>query len=300
MDLQRTEEWLAQRVGRITGSAAGAALGLSPWAKPEEIIRSMVREYHGAPSEFNDNNPALAWGTNRERQAILCFQRVIGLEVEDCGFFPYEDWSGASPDGLTSDGGVLEVKVPFGLRNSSPAIFKPLGDQPEYYAQVQLEMLCSGRTKAHFFQYVAPQGDVFSGDYVEEQWAYEKIEQDDDWLNEYIPQLKAFHSLYLSELDNKAHLEPLRVTIDSDEARHTLDRLGELEDALANLGDEKKALMASLIKMADGQNALVHGRKLTKVVKQGSVSYAKAMKELAPDADLEKYRGKEPESWRLS
>ena len=52
--------------------------------------------------------------------------------------------------------------------------------------------------------------------------------------------------------------------------------------------------------MADGKNADVHGRKLTLVKKQGSISYAKAIKELLPDADLEKWRGKETESWRLT
>jgi hypothetical protein len=63
--------------------------------------------------------------------------------------------------------------------------------------------------------------------------------------------------------------------------------------------DAEKALLAELVEMADGKNAEVHGRKLTLVKRQGSISYAKAIKELLPDANLEKWRGKETESWKL-
>ena len=50
---QRTAEWQQQRTMRITGSRVGAILGLSPWQKPKDVLREMVRQYHGAPSEFN-------------------------------------------------------------------------------------------------------------------------------------------------------------------------------------------------------------------------------------------------------
>ena len=54
-ELQRTAQWMAARKGRITGSSAGAALGLCPWRSPDDVIRAMVREYHGAESDFKGN-----------------------------------------------------------------------------------------------------------------------------------------------------------------------------------------------------------------------------------------------------
>ncbi|HUH57159.1 MAG TPA: YqaJ viral recombinase family protein, partial [Pseudomonadales bacterium] len=113
---QRSPEWFNQRKMRLTGSRIGAILGVSPWQKPDDVLRAMVREYHDYPSEFV-SNPAVDHGNNNEQRALLCFMRKAGLMVEECGFFEYGDRMGASPDGLTSDGGVLELKVPFGLRN---------------------------------------------------------------------------------------------------------------------------------------------------------------------------------------
>ena len=52
---QRSPEWFAQRKGRVTGSVAGAILGLNAHQSPDAILRRMVREYHGLESEFTGN-----------------------------------------------------------------------------------------------------------------------------------------------------------------------------------------------------------------------------------------------------
>ena len=59
-------------------------------------------------------------------------------------------------------------------------------------------------------------------------------------------------------------------------------------------------MLDELIAIGGGGDALIWGRKLTKVQKEGSVSYAKAIKALCPDADLEPYRGKPSSFWKLS
>lgn len=297
--LQRTAKWLEDRKGRLTGSNSGAALGLCPWRKPEEVIRAMVREYHGYPSEFV-SNPAVDWGNSHERAAMLAFIKETGLHVDDCGFVPYEDWSGASPDGITSDGAVLEIKVPFSLRKQNPARFKTLDDQPHYYAQVQIELLSTGRNKAYFYQYVPEQGGIFSPDHVPAHSSLEKVDFDAKWLNENLPKLRAFYERYLSEIDNKEHMEPLRVIIDSDEAQSIVNRIGELDDGLAAMAEERKDLLQRLIDMAGGKDALVCNRKLTLVKRKGNVDYAKLLKGVAPGVDTEKYRKAGSESWRFS
>ena len=291
---QRTEEWFAQRKLRITGSRVGAILDLSPWQKPADVLRAMVREYHGAESEFK-GNPATDHGMANEQRALLCFMRESGLMVEQCGFFEYGDSLGASPDGLTSDGGVLELKVPYSLRKGGE--FKPLAGQPHYAAQVQMEMIATGRNHAYFAQYIAPKGDPLAPDYVPEKMNIERVERDPLWLDNNLTKISDFYRLLLSELDNSCHLEPLRVQFEANEIIGEIDALRERQKADA---EREKELVGLLVEMADGKDAEVSGRKLTLVKRAGSISYAKAIAELLPDADLEKWRGKESESWRLT
>jgi putative phage-type endonuclease len=299
MTEQRTPAWHAQRAGRITGSRVGAILGLSPWQTRADVLRAMVREHHGAPSEFT-GNPATDHGNANEQRALLCFMRQTGLAVEQCGFFPYGDRMGASPDGLTNDGGVLELKVPFGLRNAQQAEFKPLADQPHYAAQVQMEMLAAGRTHAYFAQYVAPKGDSLSFDYVPEQMHVERVEADPEWIDRVLPDLSAFHDLLLSELDNPEHLEPLRVSIDTEDVAAKLAELDMLRKRQKEDEAAEKAILTELVKLADGKNALLCGRKLTKTKDGESVAYAKALAALLPDADLKPWTSPKKGGWRLT
>jgi putative phage-type endonuclease len=291
---QRTQEWHDQRKLRITGSRVGAILGLSPWQTRDDVLRAMVREYHGAESEFK-GNPATDHGNANEQRAVLAFMRETGLNVEKCGFFPYGDRMGASPDGLTDDGGVLEIKVPFGLRNGGE--FKTLANQPHYAAQVQMEMLSAGKKHAYFAQYISPKGDPLSPDYVREQINVERVDIDETWLDRNLDAISHFYDLLLSELDNPEHLEPLRVIIDAQEVLDEIDALRARQKA-----DEarEKELLSVLIKQADGKNALVNGRKLTLSKDSKSVAYAKDIAELCPEADLSKWTSVKRGSWRLT
>lgn len=296
---QLSPEWFNARKGRITGSRIGAALGENPWRTRADLIRQMVREHHGAPDESKDN-PAMMHGRLHEQQAMLTFMREAEVEVEQVGFIPFGRRYGASPDGLTSDGGILELKVPFSLRNEKEAIFKPLKEQPHYWHQVQLEMYAAGRDHAYFVQYVAQKGDVFGDDFVPEQIRIERIERDPVWWAEIEPKLEDFLAELKKELDNPAHLEPLRNIIETEEALALVAEYDQLQEQKKRADARMKEIIAELAELAGDKDADIGGRKLTKVVRKGSVSYAKAIKDLAPDADLEKYRGKESTYWRLT
>lgn len=297
---QRTQEWLDSRKGRITGSRLGAILGISPWQKSSDVLREMVREYHGYPSEFK-SNIAVDHGVYHETQALLCFQRKTGLIVNDCGFFPYGETMGASPDGITSDDAVFEVKVPFGLRNEKEAKFKTLEEQPHYYAQVQMEMLAAKKSHAYFAQYVPPKGDPFlEHSYIPEQMDIQHIKADPDWIDSVLPELSAFYDLYLFEISNPEHLEPLRVVIDTETVGGMLAEIDQLRARQKDDAEREKELLDAIVTLCDGKNALVHGRKLTLVKRKGAVDYAKLLKDVAPDVDIEKYRKTGSESWRLS
>lgn len=288
---QRSPEWYKQRQGRVTGSIAGAALGLDPNKTRDDVLRQLVRDYHGAERETAEflEETIFGYGKANEGGAALDFQMDTGLGVDECGFFPYEDWLGASPDGLTSDGGVLEIKAPWSRRKGQDREFKSIADQPHYYAQLQLEMLCAGREKAHFYTWSA------------DKQVHETVLIDRLWLGQNLPRLKQFWAELQDAIENpEDHLAPKRVVIDTPEAAKMLREWDELTEAIELATERKKDLLADIAALGGGKNALVAGRKVTLVEKAGAISYAKAVKSLLPNADLEKWRGKASNFWKVT
>ena len=281
---QLTEEWFKARVGLITGSRAGALLGLSPFQSKDDVIRSMVREYHGADTEFN-GNIATSFGNKFEQTAVSFFELEKDVDVSPAGFCIKEgDVFGASPDGFVSDGRGLEVKVPYA------GIKKTLSEQPHYYAQIQLCMYCSGLKEWHFWQF----------DPRASQGQHEIVKWDPNWADHALPELRQAHAFYLSELDNPDHLAPLRIEINTQEACLLVAEMDEMKDARDRADERMKEIVERLVDMTGGKDALVDGRLLTKVQKAGAVSYAKALKAIAPKADLEPYRGAATSYWKIT
>lgn len=285
MTEQRTEQWLAARKGRLTGSMAGAALGLAPYQSKDDCLRALVRDMHGMPSEF-EGNIATEYGNNNEAQAKSAYEIETGNTVKDAGFVPFEDWSGASPDGYIGEAGLLEIKCPFGLRKDLTPKFKSIEDQPHYYAQIQLQLFFTGRGWCDFWQW-SPYGS-----------SLERVTYDGGWINENLPKLKAFW-WKAREADPADFEGPKRKLIDTPEAERLIAEYDELRDAIDNANERKKDIIARMVEMSGGKDAIVAGRNLTLVKRKGSVAYAKALAEYAPDADLEPFRGKDSESWQV-
>ena len=285
---QNTPEWYAARKGRVTASIVGAILGVAPYMTRDDAMRRMVRDYHGAEPEFTGNT-ATEWGTYNEEGARFDFTLETGITVEQCGFFTRDDWAGASPDGLTSDGGLIEIKCPFGLKDKDEPAFKTAEEQPHYYAQMQFQMWVTGKPFTNFWQWT-PKGT-----------GHEIVNYDTEWVAENLPKLAAFYQEYsLMELQNPDHLQPRRKAVETVNARKLLDEYDDLTLSIEFAESRKKEIMAELEKLADGRDALIWGRKFTKVEKSGSVSYAKVVKEKLPGLDLTPWTGKPSQYWKLS
>lgn len=286
---QRSQEWFDARRGKITASSVGAVLGFAPYTTADDVLRRMVRQYHNAPSEF-EGNIATAWGEANEDTARGFYELTECVKVKPAGFVthPKYAWLGASPDGYIGDDGLVEIKCPFGLRKAENPQFKSINDQDHYYAQVQLQMHCTGRLYCDFYQWT-PHGDKL-----------ERVEYSEPYIKFMMPKLEAFYQLYLSEIDNPEHLEPLRKEINTQATALLIAEYDEMCEAEDRAKERKSEIMEELQIASGGKDALVHGRKLTKVERVGSVSYAKVIKDHAPDVDLEPYRGKPSVSWRLT
>src|SRR5699024_7813263 len=125
---------------------------------------------------------------------------------------------------------------------------------------------------AYFAQYVAPKGDPLDVEYVPEQMEIERIELDETWIDIVLPELSAFYNQLMEELDNPAHLEPLRVQIDTDEAQTLLNELDAVRARQKADKDREKEIISELVKLAGEKDAEIHGRKLTQVKRAGSIS----------------------------
>lgn len=285
---QRTEAWFEKRKGRVTGSIVGAILGLSPYMKRSDAMRSMVRAALGAPPEFT-GNVATDYGTHNESGAMVEFQMEQGLRCKPAPFIIHEDWLGASPDGYVSDGGLIEIKCPYGLRKEESPEFKTPEDQPHYYAQMQVQMYVT-RTKHCWFYQWSVNGT-----------SCHKVDYNPDWINEHLPILKQFHAEFLHELSEnpEEYLGPKRVEIDTPEATKMILEWDEVNESLERLAKRKRDLLAEMVALAGEKNAIIGNRKLTLTQKQGTISYAKAIKKLCPKADLEPFRGEPTSFWGL-
>jgi putative phage-type endonuclease len=273
---QRTPEWHEARKKRVTGSIVGAILGCAPYMTRADTMRLMVREAVGAEREFT-GNVATEYGTANEANAIFQFEMETEFTVDPAPFVTCEDWLGASPDGYVSDGGLLEVKCPYGLRNDRIPAFKSVDEQPHYYAQMQVQMYVTGKPHCWFYQWNAHDTQL------------RKVKFDHEWIDKNLPVLRQFYAEFLHELEHnpQEHLAPKRVEIDTPEAHRMIAEWDELAEQAEQLAERKKDLLADLV------------RKLTLTERDGAISYAKAIKALCPDADLEPYRGKPSSFWAV-
>jgi len=280
MEQQRSKEWFEKRKGRVTGSSVGAILGFDPYRNESDVMRQMVREYHGAEREFT-GNAATQWGVANESNALFELSCEIG-DIRETGFHTYEDWLGASPDGFYANG-VVEVKCPFSRMNCGE--FKTLDEQPHYYAQMQIEMLVTGTGICAFFQW-APHASKL-----------EYVHFNQEWIDENLPKLRDFYERFLLEIDNPVHLMDKVTEINAPDLAEDY-KLAKIayDEAESNLKSAKEALIKAV---GASKKAVIGSLAVSLVQKEGAISYANAVKKLCPDADLEPFRGKPSEYWMI-
>lgn len=137
--IQGSEEWYAARLGHVTAScftdATASGKGSSPSVTRKNYMLKLIAErLTGLPSE-SYSNKAMEHGTATEQEAREHYEGMNGISVRQVGFIERDEDTGASPDGLIDDDGLLEIKCPF----TTTHIRWILADKmpTEYFKQVQ-------------------------------------------------------------------------------------------------------------------------------------------------------------------
>ena len=126
---QRSKEWFDLRLNRLTASDLAQALGKGKFGTRKQLLEKKA---------FPENVPfkvvpPLKWGTMFEEMGMRSYyEKVHTVHIHEFGLIPHPEIGcfGASPDGITETGIMVEMKCPYNRKCTQ--------EVPEqYYLQIQ-------------------------------------------------------------------------------------------------------------------------------------------------------------------
>jgi len=182
-----TEKWVKYRGRYLTASSFAAVLGVNKFSSPEAVFLQKTGQVPRFPG-----NTATQWGHKYEMEAALGFQYLtrefivkepIGLLIhpyikKDDPFNAKERYA-ATPDFITFNGALIEVKCPFSrkIQHFVPAYYLP---------QVQMQLAVTDTDICYFVQYKPP--TFFERGVTDIVEVY----RDRSWFERVLPVLDAF------------------------------------------------------------------------------------------------------------
>ncbi len=156
MTEQGSKEWFAQRCGKVTASRVSdvtARIKTGYGASRANYMAQLVAERLTGEVAESFSNAAMQWGTDTEPHARAAYEFRTDATVTPIGFadHPTVPMSGASPDGLVGDDGLLEIKCP----NTATHIETLLANTvpPKHMLQIQWQLACTGRAWCDFVSF---------------------------------------------------------------------------------------------------------------------------------------------------
>ncbi|MCZ2158831.1 YqaJ viral recombinase family protein [Bartonella sp. 220] len=194
---QRTAEWFQARLGKVTASnvynvLSKTAKGL-PTSKYEDYKMKLITERLTGEISQSYITPSMQWGIEHEEDALKEYEFIYDADIIKCGFIPHPTikMAGASPDGLIGEDGLVEAKCPQSTTHLRFFMYDEI--KPEYIAQMQFQMACTGRKWCHFISY-NPQ---FVGRSTGLRMKVKRIHRDD----EQIEQITKAVEVFLAEIE---------------------------------------------------------------------------------------------------
>lgn len=178
---QRTPAWRHARLGRFTGSKMSelmvkgrskevfgkTALAYIERVASERLLLKGVIDNDEAWEAYSQlvdiSNRYMRHGTEWEDDARQAYERLTKTTTHQVGFITKDDYLGASPDAviLNEDGtasGIVEIKCPLPATHMHYMRYISDSDtlkkeKPEYWYQMQTEMLVTGSTHGDFVSF---------------------------------------------------------------------------------------------------------------------------------------------------
>ncbi|MGY2052369.1 lambda exonuclease family protein [Methylobacterium sp. JK268] len=155
--VQGSPEWFEARLGRVTASRVADVVGRTAkgaWkAERGRYLAQLVAERLTGQIANHYVSAEMLWGRDHEPAARAAFEFLFDLAVAQVGFIdhPTIPMSGASPDGLIDDDGLVEFKCP---KTETHLATWLSGTVPEEYVpQVQWQMATTGRAWCDFVSF---------------------------------------------------------------------------------------------------------------------------------------------------
>lgn len=155
---QRTDEWFAQRLGKVTASNLDAVMatgrnGSPSVSRANYMSQLLIQRLGGASFDSVPMTDAIQWGIEKEDEARVNYEFDNDCDIEEVGFIdhPTIDMTGASPDGLVGSDGLVEIKCP---NTTTHFEFIDSGKiSRKYMLQMQWQMACTERSWCDFISY---------------------------------------------------------------------------------------------------------------------------------------------------
>lgn len=154
--IQGSDEWKEARRGFLGASAINdvrSVIKSGEAASRRNLRARIIAERLTGICDETYTNAAMQWGIDNEPVARAMYETTIGQDVDQCGFIlhPTIKMTGASPDGLIGNDGLIEIKCP----NTATHIdYLLAGIVPtQYRNQMLWQMECTGRKWCDFVSY---------------------------------------------------------------------------------------------------------------------------------------------------
>lgn len=191
--IQGSPEWFAQRLGKVTASRLVDVLAkvkAGEAAARANYRAELVAERLTGKVAEGFSNAAMKWGTECEPLARAAYEAEFGLLVEEVGMVqhPTIPNTGASPDGLVSTDGLIEIKCPETKAHIETLLSKAA--PAKYVPQMQWQMACTGRAWVDFVSFDPRMPSDL-------QLFVCRVLRDDELIHQYETEVRAF----LAEVD---------------------------------------------------------------------------------------------------
>lgn len=155
--LQGTAAWHSARCGKLTASRMEAAMSFlkngKESSKRVDLKKEILAERMTDQIVPKYTNSIMQHGIDTEPAAKMAFEAATGFLVSDVGFIDHPDieFCGCSPDGLVSDGSLIEIKCP---QTVTQVGWMLAGVVPEEHKpQMILQCACTGKSSVWFVSY---------------------------------------------------------------------------------------------------------------------------------------------------